>query len=187
MALRWRVLLLASGSGSLAQAVIDARDSGELEVEIVALISDRSCQALERAQRHGIPTFHIPVALDRQNWNARLLEKVEELSPDLVVSLGFMRILDKSFLDKFRVINSHPSHLPEFPGAHAVREALESGALETGCTLHWVDEGVDTGEIIAQRKISILPGDSEETLHQRIKVQERVLIIEVLRKIIGKS
>jgi phosphoribosylglycinamide formyltransferase-1 len=115
------------------------------------------------------------------------LADVEAFAPDLVLSLGFMKILDRSFLEKFRVINTHPSYLPHFPGAHAVKEALESGALETGCSIHWVDEGVDSGEIIAQRKIAILPGDSEEALHQRIKIQERELIIEVLQKIIDKS
>jgi phosphoribosylglycinamide formyltransferase-1 len=187
MAARLKVVILASGSGSIAQSVIEAKESGLLDIEILALISDKKCLALERAGKHQIPARYLPLDGDRDQWSARLLAEVGAFAPDLVLSLGFMKILDRSFLEKFRVINTHPSYLPHFPGAHAVKEALESGALETGCSIHWVDEGVDTGEIIAQRKIAILPGDSEETLHQRIKIQERDLIIEVLQKIIDKS
>ena len=187
MATRLRALILASGAGSIAQAVIDGSESALLDIEILALISDQRSMALERAKNHNIPALYLPVGKDRQEWNQELLGKIEEFSPDLILSLGFMRLLDRSLLDKFRVINTHPSYLPEFPGAHAVKDALENGAGSTGCTVHWVDEGIDTGEIIAQRKIAILPQDSEASLHERIKHQERSLIIEVLQNISGFS
>lgn len=182
MAAQLKVLVLASGSGSIAEAVFDASRSGVLNIEIMALISDRKCLALNRAREYEIPAIYMPLGKDRVQWNSDLLAKVEEFAPDLILSLGFMRILDKSFLEKFRVINTHPSYLPNFPGAHAVKDALESGASSTGCTIHWVDEGVDTGEIIAQKMIPIVPGDSESALHERIKVEERALIIDVLQK-----
>jgi phosphoribosylglycinamide formyltransferase 1 len=187
MAARLRALILASGSGSIAQSVIDACETGLLDIEILALISDQRSLALERAKNHNIQGLYLPVGKDRQEWNQELLRKIEEYSPDLILSLGFMRLLDSSLLNKFRVINTHPSYLPEFPGAHAVKDALESGAGSTGCTVHWVDEGIDTGEIIAQKKIAILLGDSEASLHERIKIEERSLIIEVLRNISGFS
>jgi len=183
MVARLKALVLASGSGSLAQSVFDASKSGVLNIEILALISDRKCLALKRASAHEIPAIHMPLAGDRLKWNSDLLAKVEEFAPDFILSLGFMRILDKSLLAKFRVINTHPSYLPNFPGAHAVKDALQSGVSSSGCTIHWVDEGVDTGEIIAQRVVPILPGESESGLHERIKVEERVLIIEVLQNL----
>ena len=170
---RLRIVLLSSGAGSLAQAIFDA----DLNLEILALISDKDSQALKRAERSGIKAIYLPLEEPREDWNKKLFEKVKDLNPDLVVSVGFMRILDKEFVEKFRTINTHPALLPNFPGAHAVRDALAAKVSESGCTLHYVDEGVDTGPIIAQRRLAILPNESESSLHERIKVLERELII----------
>ena len=178
-----RIILLSSGTGSLAQAIIDAH----LNLEILALISDKDSQALKRAERAGIKAIYLPLNESRKDWNKKLFTTVLELNPDLVVSVGFMRVLDKEFVEKFRTINTHPALLPNFPGAHAVRDALTAGARETGTTVHWVDEGVDTGAIIEQRKVLIEPGDSEDSLHERIKIQERELIVETLQKFIDSG
>lgn len=175
---RLRLLILASGSGSLTQSVIDAG------FEIVGVISDVSeAPVLNRAVAAGIPAITVPFKEPRSDWNRELADTVALLSPDLVVSLGFMRILSGDFLSKFRVINSHPALLPKFPGAHAVRDALAAGAIESGCTIHWVDEGIDTGAVIAQRKVAILPEDDVTKLHERIKIIERELIVETLQNL----
>jgi phosphoribosylglycinamide formyltransferase-1 len=173
-----KILLLASGSGSLAQAIFDS-DLGD-NCEIVGLISDRDSLALDRARRHGVKDIYLPMVQDRNQWNSQLFEITQELHPDLVVSVGFMRILDRRYVETFKVMNTHPALLPAFPGAHAVRDALAAGASETGTTVHWVDAGVDTGPVISQRVISIEPSDTEESLHERIKIVERTLIVETL-------
>jgi phosphoribosylglycinamide formyltransferase-1 len=180
-----RIVLLASGSGSLAQSIIDARDSGKLNVEILELISDKKSQAIERASAAGISTKHLPMLEDRSIWDNQIFETVEKLNPDLVVSVGFMRILAKEFVTRFTTINTHPALLPNFPGAHAVRDALISGASVTGSTVHWVDAGVDTGSIISQKEVVVLPQDDESSLHERIKIVERELIVETLQSFIA--
>jgi phosphoribosylglycinamide formyltransferase-1 len=179
-----RLALLASGSGSLAQAIIDAAKNGKLDVEIVALISDKDSEALSRATEAGIPTKYLPMSSDRKNWDRDLFNYFESINPDLVVSVGFMRILAPEFVAKFSTINTHPALLPNFPGAHGVRDALAAGATRTGSTVHWVDSGVDTGPIIAQREVEILFGDSEESLHERIKIVERELIVETIQSLV---
>jgi phosphoribosylglycinamide formyltransferase-1 len=121
---------------------------------------------------------------DRTEWNRELETLIAALKPDLVVSAGFMRILSQRITDKFKIINSHPALLPLFPGAHAVRDALAAGATETGTTIHWVDAGVDTGQVIAQERVEILPGDSEESLHERIKIVERGLIVATIAELL---
>lgn len=178
-----RVVLLASGSGSLAQAIFDAN----LNLEILALISDKKSEALNRAERVGVEAVYLPVTSDRTNWNKDLLDLVSKYNPDLVVSVGFMKILSKDFVEKFRTINTHPALLPNFPGAHAVRDALVAKVTETGTTVHWVDEGVDTGAVIAQIPVAIKPNDTEESLHERIKIVERALIVETLQKFIDSG
>ena len=180
-----RVVLLASGSGSLAQSIIDARDSGKLNIEILQLISDKQSQAIERASTAGISTTYLPMLEDRLIWDTQLFETVEKLNPDLVVSVGFMRILAAPFVSKFRTINTHPALLPKFPGAHAVRDALNAGAQVTGSTVHWVDAGIDTGTVIAQKEVVVLPQDDESSLHERIKIVERELIVETLQSFIA--
>ena len=180
-----RVVLLASGSGSLAQSIIDARDSGKLNIEILQIISDKQSQAIERASAAGISTTYLPMVEDRSIWDTQLFATVEKLNPDLVVSVGFMRILAAPFVSKFPTINTHPALLPKFPGAHAVRDALNAGAQVTGSTVHWVDAGIDTGTVIAQKEVVVLRQDDESSLHERIKIVERDLIVETLQSFIA--
>jgi phosphoribosylglycinamide formyltransferase-1 len=180
-----RIILLASGSGSLAQSIIDARDSGKLKVEILELISDKQSQAIERASAAGISTRYLPMLEDRSTWDNQIFETVEKLNPDLVVSVGFMRILAAAFVSKFPTINAHPALLPKFPGAHAVRDALAAGAQVTGSTVHWVDAGIDTGTVITQKEVVVLPQDDENSLHERIKIVERELIVETLQSFVA--
>lgn len=176
-----RIVVLASGSGTLAQAIFDAVTAGQLACDIVAVISDqKGAQVLDRAHRAKIETFTIPMLVDRSEWDRELETLIAALRPDLVVSAGFMRILSHRITEKFRIINSHPALLPAFPGAHAVRDALAAGVSETGTTIHWVDAGIDTGEVIAQEKVAVLAGDTEESLHERIKIKERGLIVATI-------
>ena len=148
----------------------------------VALISDKDAPVLERARERGVREIYLPITGERAAWNEEIFTLVDSLEPDLVVSVGFMRILEKRFVEHFRVINTHPALLPLFPGAHAVRDALAAGATETGTTVHWVDEGVDTGQVIKQVKVAIEPSDTEESLHERIKAVERELIVETVQR-----
>lgn len=173
-----KLLLLASGTGTLAQSVID---SG---FEIVSVVSDTNdAQVIQRAKAANINAKVIAFRKPRAEWDLELFKYVESVNPDLVVSLGFMRILNSEFVTKFKVINSHPSLLPKFPGAHAVRDALAAGVPQTGCTVHWVDQGVDTGKIIAQVKVDISPEDDEASLHERIKIVERKLIVKTIKEL----
>jgi len=187
-----RLVVLASGSGTLLQALLDACASGAVTAEVVAVGSDvADCQALVRARYAGIATFaHAPGDFSsRAQWNARMTDEVAALAPDLVVSAGFMRILGPQFVSAFqgRIINTHPALLPAFPGAHAVRDALAYGVKVTGCTVHIVDDGVDTGPILTQCAVEVLPDDDEDTLHERIKIQERRLLIETVSTVIGDN
>ncbi len=183
----FRIVILASGSGTLTQAIINAHEASRLPIEIAAVISDKQSEVLARAIRHNIPAFHLPVTGDRSAWDSKLFSMVDELQPDLVVSAGFMRILAPDFVTRFRCINSHPSLLPLFPGAHAVRDALAAHVSETGCTVHWIDSGVDTGPIIAQVTVPINLGDTEEVVHERIKIAERALIVEIIATLAGEE
>ena len=177
-----RVVILASGSGTLAQAIIDAP---ELDIEIVAVISDvANAAVLDRARSAGIHTQVIAMGDSRQAWNTEIINSVAGYKADLVVSAGFMRILPADFVHRFPTINSHPALLPEFPGAHAVRDALAAGVTVTGTTVHWVDDGVDTGPIITQLEVPILPHDDEAVLHERIKKVERGLIVATIALIL---
>jgi phosphoribosylglycinamide formyltransferase-1 len=180
--MRKRVVILASGAGSLAQAIIDAT---ELDIQIIAVVSDNpNAQVLERAKAAKLNTSVIELGADRTAWNKQLFDQVDQYQPDLVVSAGFMRILSPEFVNTFPTINSHPALLPEFPGAHAVRDALAAGVSVTGTTVHWVDAGVDTGPIITQMEVPVLPNDDEATLHERIKKVERGLIVATIALII---
>lgn len=187
------IVILASGSGTLAQAIFDAVESRTLNCTVAGLICDRTdAPVILRAQSHQVPVHLHPMLADRGQWNKDLFTRLTSLNADLIVSAGFMRILDSSITSHFPIINSHPSLLPLFPGAHAVRDALESGASRTGTTIHWVDAGVDTGEIIAQQSLDITEGESEESLHERIKILERSLIVATIgtllsMKEIGRS
>src|SRR5215217_7454978 len=180
-----RIVVLVSGSGSNLQAVIDAVADGSLPVTIAAVGADRpGTGGVERARNAGIASFEVDFRQydDRADWNRALTEAVAAHEPDYVVSSGFMRIVDQHFLDRFpnRYLNTHPALLPSFPGAHGVRDALAYGVKVTGCTVHWADAGVDTGPIIAQEAVAIEESDTEETLHERIKVVERRLLVSTL-------
>jgi len=179
-----RVVVLASGAGSLFRSLIDARAS--LGIDIVGLIADGQVPAVEIAREFDIPAFVIPVGADRAKWNEELATQLRSLSPDLIVSAGFMRVLGPTVVDEFEghIINTHPALLPLFPGAHGVRDALAAGAKVTGTTVHFVDAGVDTGRIIAQAEVPVLEDDTEATLHERIKVQERALLVQVVGQIV---
>jgi phosphoribosylglycinamide formyltransferase-1 len=172
-----KVVLLASGAGSLARAIIDAKIAN---LEIAALVADKQCPAIDLATSAGIPAICVPFRKPRDEWDADLIGTVSGYAPDLVVSVGFMRLLAPAFVTQLRTINTHPALLPLFPGAHAVRDALVAGATETGTTVHWVDEGMDTGAVIDQRRVVVVQGDTEASLHERIKIVERALITETL-------
>jgi len=182
-----RIVIMASGSGSIAQAIIDAQKDGVLNAEIVGVISDQeSALVLQRSAKAGIPSQVIPMTVNRLQWDFEIISTLTELQPDLVVSAGFMRILSAECVAKFKIVNSHPALLPLFPGAHAVRDALAAGVTKTGTTIHWVDSGVDTGEIIAQEEVEIAVGDTEESLHERIKIVERRLYVATLQQLLNE-
>ena len=160
-------------------------------MRILAVGSDNPCSGLEHAELFGIPTFVVsPSSFDsRDEWAQMLLENVQFWNPDLTVLAGFMRILPPNFVNALtpNLINTHPSLLPAFPGAHAVRDALSAGATVTGVTIHVVDEGVDTGPHLAQAEVPVLPGESEHELHERIKVVERRLLVDTVRAIAERN
>lgn len=187
-----RLVVLVSGSGTLLQAVLDAISDGSLDAEVEAVGSDRSrAYGLERARAAGVPTFVHPLRSgdDRAVWDAELTRLVASYEPDLVVSAGFMKLVGTTFLSRFagRMINTHPALLPAFQGAHAVRDSLAYGVKITGCTVFVVDAGVDTGRILAQVPVAVEPGDTEETLHERIKTSERRLLVDTIASIAGNA
>jgi phosphoribosylglycinamide formyltransferase 1 len=182
-----QVVVLISGSGSNARALLEAAQHPLFPARIAAIGSDRAADGLAHADLFGVPTFVVDPKMfpSRDAWALKLADNISHFDPDLVVLAGFMKVLPKIFVDRFspNLINTHPSLLPAFPGAHAVRDALAAGVGETGVTVHLVDEGVDTGPILAQQAIPILPGDSAETLHERIKQSERQLLVETVRAV----
>lgn len=183
-----RLAVLVSGAGTLLQALLDAQRDGSLDAHVVLVGSDRpGIEGLARAERAGVPTFVHPLArgADRAAWDAELTRLVAAAAPDLVVSAGFMKLVGAAFLNSFggRFINTHPALLPAFPGAHGVRDALVHGVKVTGCTVFEVDAGVDTGRIIAQEPVRVLPDDTEDTLHERIKVVERRLLVDTVNEL----
>ena len=182
-----RVVILASGSGTLFQALIE--NQAALAIEIVALVVDKDVPAVQRAQSAGISVIEVPMLPDRDQWSQVMESVLTDLGADLVISAGFMRVLGPNVVSAFagRLINTHPALLPDFPGAHAVRDALAAGVTSTGTTVHFVDAGVDTGPIIAQREVEIIPTDTEDSLHERIKVVERELLVETVRKIVAQE
>jgi phosphoribosylglycinamide formyltransferase 1 len=181
-----RVVVLASGTGSLLASLLEAA-TGDYPARIVAVGVDRKCRATEVATAASLPAFTVRLGdyPDRAAWDAAITEATAAHSPDLIVSAGFMKILGPQFLSHFcgRTLNTHPALLPAFAGAHAVPEALAYGVKVTGCTVHLVDAGMDTGPILAQEPVPVLDGDDEETLHERIKVIERRLLVDVVAAI----
>lgn len=189
---RSRLVVLASGTGTLLQSLLDAAADPGFPAQVVAVGSDVSdALALKRAERVGVLTFVVPFSeySVRTDWDTALTSALDSYSPDWILSAGFMRILGAQTLDRFpgRIINTHPALLPAFPGAHAVRDALAYGSRVTGCTLHIVDGGVDTGPIIAQSPVHVDVGDTEETLHERIKMAERSLVVGTIAAIASRG
>ena len=178
-----RVVVLASGTGSLLQSLLAAA-VGDYPARVVAVGTDRDCSAVRIAADAGVPSYTVRLGdqPDRAAWDAAITAATAAHNPDLIVSAGFMKILGPQFLSRFpgRVVNTHPALLPAFPGAHAVPDALTYGVKVTGCTVHLVDAGVDTGPILAQQAVDVHDGDDEETLHERIKTVERRLLVDVL-------
>lgn len=181
------VVVLISGSGSNLRALLEATQNPLFPARILAVGADNPASGLAHAELFGVPTFVVEPSRfeSREAWAEALLSNVRHFSPDLVVLAGFMRILPPNFVSALtpNLINTHPSLLPEFPGAHAVRDALAAGATRTGVTIHVVDEGVDTGPQLKQAEVQILPGETEAQLHERIKQVERELLVGVVREI----
>lgn len=180
-----RLVVLVSGEGTNLQALLDACADEAYGVRVAAVGADRDdVRGLERAAVAGVPTFVVPLAPgdDRDAWNRTLADHVASYEPHLVVMAGFMKIVSPEFLKQFpdRVVNTHPALLPAFPGVDAVRQALAYGAKLTGVTVHLVDQGVDTGPVVAQAPVPVLDGDDEQSLHARIKLVERVLLVEAV-------
>ena len=180
--MKTRLAVLGSGSGSNCQSIFNAIDDGRLNAEVVAVYSDNpEAYILERARLRGVPAE----VLDCQGYKnkfpletqAALAERLQELRVDLICLAGFMRLVKAPLLEAFprRILNIHPALLPAFPGVEAWKQALQAGAARTGCTVHYVDAGMDTGEVIMQAQVPVLPGDTAESLHARIQVQEHIL------------
>ena len=181
------VVVLISGAGSNLRALLDAAAEPDFPARIVAVGADREADGFAHAEAYGIPTFLVPWEeyASREEWGAELGAHLAVWKPDLVVLSGLMRLLPASLVDEWapRLINTHPAHLPEFPGAHGVRDALAAGVDRTGASVIVVDSGVDTGPILAQERVPVLPGDDEHPLHDRIKPVERRLLIDVVQRI----
>jgi phosphoribosylglycinamide formyltransferase-1 len=186
-----RVVVLISGGGSNLRALLEACRDAEYPAHVVAVGADRAADGLAHAEEFGIPSFTVPFSSfdSREQWGDELLAAVQQWQPDLVVLSGLMRLLPPRVVAALapRLINTHPAYLPEFPGAHGVRDALATGAAQTGASVIVVDTGVDTGPILAQERVPVLPDDNEHSLHERIKPVERRLLIDVVRGIADGS
>jgi len=179
-----RLVVLISGGGSNLRALLEASDDAEFPARVVAIGADRDAEGLAHAEEFGIPSFVVPFgAFDsREAWGDELLDQLRQWEADLVILSGFMRLLPPRVVEALSpaLLNTHPAYLPEFPGAHAVRAAMAAGVPETGASVIVVDNGVDTGPVVAQRRVPVLPGDTEGRLHDRIKLVERELLVEVV-------
>jgi phosphoribosylglycinamide formyltransferase 1 len=187
-----RLVVLVSGEGTNLQALIDACRDDDYGAQVVAVGADRGAiKALSRAERAGIPTFTVRLSdfAAREEWDAALTRACAAYEPDLIVLAGFMKLVGQPFLGSFggRCVNTHPALLPSFPGAHAVREALARGVKITGCTVFVVDEGVDSGPILAQAPVPVADDDDEAALHERIKVTERALLVSTVGRMVREG
>lgn len=182
-----RLVVLISGGGSNLRALLEAAEDPGFPAHVVAVGADRPADGFEHAERFGVPSFDVSVTAfsDREAWGQELLSQIRLWEPDLVILSGFMRLLPATVVKALtpNLINTHPAYLPEFPGAHAVRDALGAGVSATGASVIVVDEGVDTGPILAQRRVPVLAGDTESVLHDRIKAVERELLENVVVEI----
>ncbi len=179
--------MFISGAGSLLQALLDAAAAPGAPFLVCAVLADRDAPGLQRARRSGVPTVVAALAdfPTRADWNHAVVKAIDTFSPDLIVLAGFMKILAEPMLTRFagRMLNTHPALLPAFPGAHGVRDALAYGVRITGCSVILAEAGTDDGPIVAQRAVEVLDGDDEATLHERIKVAERELLVDVVTRI----
>jgi phosphoribosylglycinamide formyltransferase 1 len=187
-----RLVVLISGSGTLLQALIDACADPAYGAKIVAVGSDRAgIEGLERAARANIPAFIEPLQdhAMRDDWDRALTADVAAYEPDLVISAGFMKLVGPEFLARFegRMINTHPTLLPSFPGVHGPRDALAYGVKITGATVFLVDAGIDSGVILAQRAVPVAEDDTVESLHERIKVAEREMLVTITHQLATRS
>jgi phosphoribosylglycinamide formyltransferase-1 len=178
------LVVLISGGGSNLRALLDVSEDAEFPARVVAVGADRDADGLAHAEEYGIPTFSAALSNfpDREAWGDALLQQIEVWQPDLVVLSGFMKLLPPRVVAALspKLINTHPAYLPEFPGAHGVRDALAAGVSETGASVIVVDNGVDSGPIISQQRVPVLPSDTETELHERIKVVERQLLLQAV-------
>jgi phosphoribosylglycinamide formyltransferase-1 len=179
-----RLVVLISGGGSNLRALLEASEDAEFPARIVAIGADRDADGLAHGEEYGIPTFVVPFGAfaTREEWGDELLAQVRQWDADLVILSGFMRLLPPAVVDALtpNLLNTHPAYLPEFPGAHGVRDALAAGVSETGASVILVDHGVDSGPVVAQQRVPVLPGDTESRLHDRIKLVERELLVQVV-------
>ena len=179
-----RLVVLASGAGTTLQAILDASRAPDFPARVVAVGTDRpDTVAAQRARQSGVPAWTVSLAeqVDRSAFDSAVAEHIAAAEPDLVVLAGYMKVLGPAVVRRFRIVNTHPSLLPAFPGAHAIRDALAYGVKVSGCTVHEVDEGVDTGPILAQAAVPVVPGDDESSLRARIQATERVLYLQTIR------
>ena len=181
------VAVLISGTGSNLRALLDAAADPDYPAHVVVVGADREAEGFAHAEEYGIPSFMVPWVQfsSREEWGAELGAQLAVWKPDLVVLSGLMRLLPASLVDEWspRILNTQPAYLPEFPGAHGVRDALAAGVAQTGASVIIVDNGVDSGPILAQERVPVLQGDDEHALHDRIKPVERRLLIDVVRRI----
>ena len=179
-----RLVVLISGGGSNLRALLEASEDAEFPARVVAIGADRDADGLAHAEEFGIPSFVVPFGVypTREEWGAALLEQVRQWDADLVILSGLMRLLPPAFVHALtpNLLNTHPAYLPEFPGAHAVRDAIAAGATQTGASVIVVDDGVDTGPIVVQERVPVHDGDTEGALHDRIKLVERELLVRVV-------
>lgn len=183
------IVVLASGAGSVMQALLDAAQAPAFGARVVAVVSDRPTSgALQRAEAAGVPAVGVPLrkGMDRAEWDTALADAVAEFTPDLVVSAGFMRLLGAEFLARFggHTVNTHPALCPAFPGVRGVADALAYGVKVTGASLFVVADGVDNGPVLAQRPVLVADDDTVDTLHDRIKVVEREMLVDTVGRMV---
>jgi phosphoribosylglycinamide formyltransferase-1 len=187
-----KITVLISGGGTNLQSIIDRVENGFIDAKINYVIADRQAYGLERAKRHNIKNILIDRKLGRIKWTERFLSRMQEEKPDLIVLAGFLSIIDKQIIEQFpkKIINIHPALLPKFGGKgmygiNVHRAVIEAGEKESGCTVHYVDTGVDTGKIIIQRKVMVLPDDTPERLQKRVLEQEHLALSEAIRMVLN--
>jgi phosphoribosylglycinamide formyltransferase-1 len=188
---RARLVVLISGGGTNLDALLRSLPESGIPAEVVAVGSDKDARGLEHSSRRGIPTFVVAPGEfpDRESWGEALGDAIAPFAPDWIILSGFMRLLPSVVVARFspKILNTHPAYLPEFPGSHGVADALAAGVEETGASVIVVDDGVDSGPILARKRVPIHPGDTEALLHERIKVVERELLLEVLAQVISNQ